>query len=236
MRFVELFAGIGGFSLGFERAGMECVGHVEIDNYAQKVLLKHWPDVPLMEDVKNVKGDEFPTARLLCGGPPCQSTSVAAAIQNKRTGNTLWPEMARIAEMGKFEWIVIEQPTGNSRWENKVEGDLESIGYSVTKFKRQASDFGAPHPRSRVFFIANSSGIRFNQEPWKRITSSIKEKSWTSPCRGAWRSTRTGYCRVDDGFSNWVDRLKCLGNALVPQIAEYIGNKIIKMEQKTKGF
>ena len=57
MRFVELFAGIGGLSLGFERAGMECVGHVEIEPYAKKVLLKHWPDVPLSSDVKKVKGD-----------------------------------------------------------------------------------------------------------------------------------------------------------------------------------
>ena len=77
MRFVELFAGIGGFSLGFERAGMECIGHCEINPYAQKVLKKHWPDAPLWEDVTKLQPEELGNPDIICGGFPCQDLSVA---------------------------------------------------------------------------------------------------------------------------------------------------------------
>ena len=81
MKFLDLFSGIGGFSLGLERAGMTCVGHVEIDPFCQKVLRKHWPEVPLIADVKEVQGDEFGAVELICGGPPCQPVSLAGKRQ-----------------------------------------------------------------------------------------------------------------------------------------------------------
>ena len=77
MRFLSLFAGIGGFDLGLERAGMECVGQVEIDPFCQKVLAKHWPDVKRMTDIRDVKSDEFGPVDLISGGFPCQDISLA---------------------------------------------------------------------------------------------------------------------------------------------------------------
>ena len=80
MKFVSLFAGIGGFDLGLERAGMECVGQVEINPFCQKVLAKHWPNVKRMSDIKGVKGNEFGTIELLCGGFPCQDISISNVL------------------------------------------------------------------------------------------------------------------------------------------------------------
>ena len=82
MRFVELFAGAGGLSLGLERAGMTCVGHAEIEPHARAVLRHHWPDVPLWGDVAQLTGRDFPACDLLSGGSPCQDLSVAG----KRAG------------------------------------------------------------------------------------------------------------------------------------------------------
>ena len=158
MRFVELFAGIGGFSLGFERAGMECVGHVEIEPYAQKVLLKHWPDVPLLPDVTKVKGDEFGQVDLLCGGFPCQDLSVAGkqgGIHGSRSG--LYDEIIRIAGVCRPKYIVLENVAAllsRCDWFGYVLGRLAEIGYNVEWEIVRASDVGAPHQRARVWIVA----------------------------------------------------------------------------------
>ena len=227
MRFVELFAGIGGGSLGFERAGMKCVGHCENNEFARRVLKKHWPAVPLFANVENIKGDEFGEFELISGGPPCQATSIAAAIQGKRTGNTLWPEMARIVKKACPAWVVVEQPIKNKAWETKVKEDLEELGYTVSRLQLAAFQFGAPHIRWRVFIIANT--LRIRCDTWNRPARppEVKKIAWPTPPRGAWRETGARYNRMDDGFRHWVDRVRCLGNALVPQIAEYIGRCIM---------
>ncbi|MBT7192124.1 MAG: hypothetical protein HN916_18275 [Anaerolineae bacterium] len=72
MKFISLFAGIGGFDLGFERAGMKCVAQVEIDPFCQKILAKHWPNVPRFGDIRNVGKHNLPATDVLCGGFPCQ--------------------------------------------------------------------------------------------------------------------------------------------------------------------
>lgn len=83
MKFISLFAGIGGLDLGLERAGMECVAQVEIDDFCQKVLTKHWPNVPKFKDVKDVGKHNLPTADLICGGFPCQPHSYAGKRKGK---------------------------------------------------------------------------------------------------------------------------------------------------------
>ena len=116
MRFLDLFAGIGGFSLGLERVGMTCVGHVEIDPFGQKVLKEHWPEVPLIADVKEVQGDEFGAVELICGGPPCQPVSLAGKRQGQGDDRWLWGEALRLVEfvrpLGAFSRILLE----SSRW------------------------------------------------------------------------------------------------------------------------
>ena len=227
---VDLFSGIGGFALAAEWAGFKTVALCEIDDYCQKVLRKHWPDVPIIPEIRGFNGARWSGTTLLTGGPPCQHTSMAAAIQGRRTGETLWPEMARIvSEMRPF-WVLVEQPSGNKNWEDQVKKSLERIGYRIFRFERSASDCGAPHQRRRLFIIANTSGQRLLALARIRKSSALKKTSWPAPPRGAWRSARTGNCGMDDGISHWMDRLKCLGNAVVPQVAYEIMKIIASIE------
>lgn len=239
LTFGSLFAGIGGLDLGLERAGMKCLWQVEIDQFCRQVLEKHWPDVLRHDDVKTfppiawrkqmkIGSCEFLTPDVICGGPPCQRTSTAAAIQGVRTGETLWPEMFRVIRIMRPQIAVIEQPSGNAAWERKVADDLESAGYGVARFQRTARGSGAPHRRRRVFFIADA--VRKRREALARLaeSSAVAEKSWPAPPRGAWRTAGAGDHRVDDGVSSWVDRLRSLGNAVVPQTAEWIGERLME--------
>ena len=109
MKFISLFAGIGGLDLGLERAGMECVAQVEIDDFCQKVLTKHWANVPKFKDVRDVGKNNLPTADLICGGFPCQDVSLVGArkgLEGKRS--TLWSEFHRIICEVQPRWVVIE--------------------------------------------------------------------------------------------------------------------------------
>ena len=232
MRHLDLFSGIGGFALAASWGwGDEHKIHsfVEIDPFCQKVLKKHWPDVPIHPDIKDYKHDGT-AINIISGGPPCTHTSVASAIQGSRTGETLYPYMGRIISLVEPEWCIIEQPSGNKKWEDQVAKHLAKIGYSVAVLERQASDIGSPHRRRRVFIIANTNSERLHKIARLRGTRTVEQKPWPTPPRGAWRSTRAGACRVDDGIPNWMDRIKSLGNAIVPQVVVPIMQAIKEIE------
>ena len=244
LRFVELFAGIGGFSLGFERAGMECVGHVEIEPYAQKVLLKHWPDVPLMEDVKDVKGTEFGQVDLLCGGFPCQDLSVAgnqAGFHNKdgsQTRSGLYDEIIRIAGVCRPKYIVLENVANllsRPDWFGYVLGRLAEIGFDVEWEIIRASDVGLPHLRERVFVVGCSNSLGFKNSTKDQISGlgGLQGELYRSleEIGERWNVCKPFTYRSGHGIPNWAHRLKCIGNALVPQIAEYIGQCILEREK-----
>ncbi len=235
MRVLSLFSGIGGLDLGLERAGMRTVGFCEKDPFAREVLRKNWPTVPQHGDVTNLKGDEFGEFDVLAGGPPCQRTSLAAAIQGKRTGETMWPWMLGIGERQRPEWWIIEQPPGNKEWEATVARDLARVGYHHARFELSARGVGAPHLRRRVFFVAHA--LRERCEAVARLAGSPEApaKPWPAPPRGAWRSAGAGNRGVDDGFSAWVDRLRVLGNAVVPQVGERIGRAMMSSNAEITG-
>jgi len=227
MRVVSLFSGIGGLDLGFERAGMRTVGFCESDPFARQVLLKHWPKVPQHGDVTTMRGDEFGPFEVLCGGPPCQRTSLAAAIQGKRTGATMWPWMLAIGERQRPAWWVIEQPPGNAEWEATVESGLAGIGFHSSRVQLSAGRSGAPHIRRRVFIVANAVRERCDEVARLAQSPAAGPSAWPAPPRGAWRTPGAGNCGVDDGFSSWVDRLRVLGNSVVPACAERVGRAIV---------
>ena len=157
MRFVELFAGIGGFSLGLERAGMTCVGLVEIDPFYGKVLRKHWPEVPLIRDVKKVQGDEFGAVELICGGPPCQPVSLAGKRQGQDDDRWLWGEALRLVEVIRPPWCLFENPPGIvSLGLDRILADLEGFGYATGTFEIPACAVDAPHIRQRVWIVAHA--------------------------------------------------------------------------------
>ncbi|MDY6895180.1 MAG: DNA cytosine methyltransferase, partial [Thermotogota bacterium] len=164
--FGSLFAGIGGFDLGLERAGMECKWQVEIDPFCQKVLAKHWPEVKKYEDVRKVGKHNLEPVDLICGGFPCQDISNAGSrlgLAGKRSG--LWAEYYRIICELRPRFIVVENVSALLvRGFGVVLGDLATCGYNAEWQCFPAAYFGAPHPRDRVFIVAYSNRIRLPRE------------------------------------------------------------------------
>jgi DNA (cytosine-5)-methyltransferase 1 len=153
LTFGSLFSGIGGLDLGLERAGMKCAWQVEIDPYCQKVLTKHWPNVPKFEDVRTFT----PTAvDVVAGGFPCQDVSVAGpkvGIDGPRSG--LWRELHRIISEVRPQFAIVENTAGLLvRGLDRVLGDLAGIGYDAEWGVLSSCRFGAPHVRQRVFIVA----------------------------------------------------------------------------------
>lgn len=166
MRYLSLFSGVGGFDLGFDRAGMECAGQVEYDEKARTVLARHWPDVKRLNDVKEVKGDEFGAVDVICGGFPCQDVSVAGrreGLAGERSG--LWFEFYRIIERVKPRWVVIENVPGllssnAGRDFAAILSGLVECGYGVAWRVLDAQYFGVPQRRRRVFIVGHLGGGR----------------------------------------------------------------------------
>lgn len=155
MKFLSLFAGIGGLDLGLERAGMECVGQVEIDPFCRAVLAKHWPDVKRMEDVRDVRGDEFGRVDLVCGGVPCQPASCAGKRKGADDERWLWPEFSQIVRATGCSWFLAENVRGflSLSVAGGVIRDLEGAGYEVRTVLLGAHHVGAPHRRDRIWIV-----------------------------------------------------------------------------------
>jgi len=157
MRVLDLFSGIGGMSLGLERAGMTTVAFCEIDPFCRAVLRKHWPRVPIHEDITRLSGEQYRGAvDLVCGGFPCQDLSVAgkgAGLTGDRSG--LWFEMLRVVSEVRPRWVLAENvPALLSRGIDVVLEGLEKQGYTCWPFVVGADDVGAPHRRKRIWLIA----------------------------------------------------------------------------------
>jgi DNA (cytosine-5)-methyltransferase 1 len=174
MRFLSLFAGIGGFDLGLERAGMECVGQVENDPFCIKVLEKHWPNVKRLADIRGVKGDEFGPVNLVCGGFPCQPWSGAGKRRGTEDDRDLWPEMLRVIEIVRPRWVIGENVRNFVSMEMGLDrsiSDLEAIGgYAVQAFVIPACAVDAPHRRDRVWVVARdtkSNGSSEERSVWQ---------------------------------------------------------------------
>ena len=156
MRVLDLFSGIGGFSLGLERAGFQTIAFCEIEPFACGVLAKHWPDVPCHGDItarEFVPGE----ADIICGGFPCQDISTAgngAGLAGERSG--LWRELLRAIRVVRPKFAVVENVAALlSRGMGTVLGDLAEIGYDAEWHCIPASAVGAPHRRDRVWIVAD---------------------------------------------------------------------------------
>lgn len=232
LTFGSLFAGIGGIDLGLERAGMRCAWQVEIDEYCQKVLTKHWPDVPKFRDVRECGAHNLPPVDLVAGGFPCQDISFAG----KRAGITgvhsgLWFEFARIISDLRPRYVLVENVADLLyRGIERVIGDLAAIGYDAEWSVISACAVGAPHTRERMFIVAypdasNEHG-RGGAVQVGRIIGTGKTQTTYKPTRVQW-GAESSMGRVAYGVPCRVDRLRGLGNAVVPQVAEWIGRQIL---------
>jgi DNA (cytosine-5)-methyltransferase 1 len=263
----SLFSGIGGFDLGFERAGMEIKYQVEIDPFCQKVLAKHFPDAKRYGDIRTIETLDY--VDVICGGFPCQDISGAnpngQGLDGERSG--LWYEFARIIRTVKPRWVVVENVArllsiNDGRDFGIVLADLASSGYDAEWDVLPAAAFGAPHLRERVFIVAHATseqgGRIFKRGLRTHNRSGVKDATHAHSKRGQGGGTQTLYRerRVSRGenirsIEDWrercdlfepkllrslngvpagVHRLKGLGNAVVPQIAEWIGNRIVTLD------
>jgi DNA (cytosine-5)-methyltransferase 1 len=263
VRVLDLFSGIGGFSLGLERAGMRTVAFCEIDPYCRAVLRKHWPGVPIHEDVRILKGEAVGAIDLICGGFPCQPFSHAGKRMGREDDRHLWPEYRRLIEELRPAWVIGENVAGIINLElDNVLADLGSIGYSAATFNIPACAVGAPHRRERVWIVAHADGggrggseHGQQQGQWAEVADTGRSgdvadadleyrekcdfgaKAWQSPPCGddiarcglqGWWEIEPDVGRVADGIPARMDRLKGLGNAVVPQIPEIIGRAIMR--------
>ena len=169
MRILDLFSGIGGFSLGLHRASetFQTVAFCEMDPFCTQILNKHWPDVPVYPDIRKLNGKEIGAIDIVCGGFPCQPFSQAGKRRGKDDDRDLWPEMFRIIQECQPTWVVGENVAGFVNMElDRTVSDLESEGYEVRTFVLGAVAVQAPHQRQRCWIIgrkrdvANSGGTR----------------------------------------------------------------------------
>ena len=223
MKVGSLFAGIGGFDLGLERAGFEIAWQVEIDPYCQRVLAKHWPAVTRYGDIREVDWHAVEPVDLLCGGFPCQDISLAgkgAGLTGERSG--LWFEYANAIEVLKPRYVLIENVSAlRSRGLDQVLGSLAALGYDAEWHCIPACAVGCPQTRDRVWVVAYRQSERQGQLRW-----SWREEDRESTRNVYWPTREPAILRVVDGVPARVDRLRALGNAIVPQIAEWIGRQI----------
>jgi DNA-cytosine methyltransferase len=159
---LDLFSGIGGFSLGLERAGMHTVAFCENDPFCQKVLAKHWPGVPIHENIEDLDGREYRgSVELICGGFPCQPFSVAGDQRGSEDDRFLWPEMFRVIREVEPLWVIGENVVGIINMElDQVLSDLEDSGYSCQTFVIPACAVDAQHRRDRVWIIASHTSFK----------------------------------------------------------------------------
>ena len=157
MNFLDLCAGIGGFSLGLEWAGMTCVGQVEIDAYCQKILKKHWPRVPKWGDIRALDPAALPAADLICGGYPCQPFSLAGKRGGEGDDRNIWPSIVPILAAVRPSWCLFENVTGHvSMGLDRVLSDLGGLGYTCQPLVIPACGVDAPHIRRRLWIIAHA--------------------------------------------------------------------------------
>jgi DNA (cytosine-5)-methyltransferase 1 len=298
MTFGSLFAGIGGFDLGLERAGMECRWQVEIDAYASSVLAKHWPGVTRWGDVRTFPvGDPLEWhVDLICAGVPCQPVSHAGKQKGASDERWMWGEALRVVADLCPRFFVAENPIGllnhdGGRTFHGILRAFASVGYVCEWHVVAASAVGAPHRRERVWLVAHADRVSCTPGQPRRAGERVPRSSSGSQGRqdqgqagtvardcgadvadadggrrqrkrlpkygdqqgpsghlahgrsswGRWArpngrrqqwETEPDVGRVAHGVPNRVDRLRCLGNAIVPQVAEVIGRAIIAMESE----
>ena len=247
LKVLDLFSGIGGFSLGLERTGgFKTVAFCEIDTHARKVLKKHWPEIIIYNDVVNL--DYNGEIDVITGGFPCQDLSIAgrkAGLSGSRSG--LWGHMFRKIRTLRPRYVIIEnvanllagpneQPGG---WFRTLLTDLASIGYDAQWHIIPASAVGAGHHRQRVWIIAYPNQIMWDvpQKIFNQLSlqiSKIMTPRSVLSLLANFKQISIDEVYPDhrklDGIPQAVDSLERLGNSVMPQITEIIGNAILDVE------
>lgn len=234
MTFGSLFSGVGGMDLGLERAGLRCVWQSEIDPHACRVLARHWPGVPNLGDVTRIDWGGVERPDLICGGFPCQDISFAgrgAGLAGARSG--LWHEFARAVREVRPRLVLVENVAALLvRGLDAVLGTLASLRYDAEWSIFPACALGAPHSRERLFIVAHADGLvrQAGMGPLDCVSYFRPQAVSPGDYRESHQRWLDSIARADrslDGISARMDRLRGLGNAVVPQVAEWIGRLIL---------
>jgi DNA (cytosine-5)-methyltransferase 1 len=238
LKVLDLFSGIGGFSLGLERtSGFETVAFCEIEPFPRKVLAKHWPGVPIYEDVTTAKFETIGPVDLVTGGFPCQDISLAgkgAGLAGERSG-LFWFVLRAAGMVGRPKLLLENVAALLNRGMGAVLGALAQSGYDAEWNCIPASYVGAWHRRDRIWIFAYPNEIRREGKPaqpleWQREITRQSLRSFEEwPGRSNLPPSR--FCNANDGVSGRVDRIAAAGNAVVPQIPELIGRAILEAER-----
>lgn len=252
---LDLFPGIGGFSLGLERTGgFKTVAFCEIDPFCRRILAKHWPEVPCYHHIRELTADRLAADGIaidvISGGFPCQDISSAGnqAGISESTRSGLWSEIARLVGELRPRYLLVENVANLLRgpaerpgqWFGRVLGDLAALGYDAEWENIPAAALGAPHRRERIWLVAyphedgnlddrvSADGIPDAENIWQRDRRLSELGASPGLCG---RDTYDRIRRVVHGLPGWVDRTGALGNAVVPQIPELIGRAILASER-----
>jgi DNA (cytosine-5)-methyltransferase 1 len=201
LKVLDLFSGIGGFSLALESTGhFQTIGFVENDEYCQAVLQHHFPEVPILGDIKNVTKETVPTRPdVICGGFPCQPFSVAGDQRAKDDPRHLWPEMLRIIKEQKPTWVVGENVSGLVKLGlDEILDEMEDQGYSTRTFNIPAFSVGAPHQRQRLWIIGHLGDPEHNGSPTpERERGLLKQSEEPKKQISIWESEGTSSASGD---------------------------------------
>lgn len=196
MKMLDLFSGIGGFSLAGQWAGIETVQFVEKDLFCQKVLAKNFPNVPIHDDIKTFHYDG--AVDLITGGFPCQPFSCAGKKQGSKDDRYLWPEMLRVIRECQPTWVIAENVPGIIPMLDPILESLENENYSWQAFLIPASAVHAPHKRERLWIVAHRNSERrvsgcdtgqerYLQDNWEQYVTALQSEwpqfqpfSWTT--------------------------------------------------------
>lgn len=254
IRLGSAFSGIGGFELGVEQSwpNVETVWQIEKDPFCQRVLKKHWPNTTLFDDIQTVETDQLEPVDVIVGGFPCQDISKAGKMEGVNEGkkSNLWWDLWRIIGDIRPRIVILENVSNIiSVGGSDVLGSLASIGYDAEWTTFNASDLGAPHKRPRWFCVAyQSKGVlenesigntdrqRSQEQSKRRFTMETKIKFERSGGvddgfrSNQWEKfpTQSPLHRRNDGFSNRVDRIRALGNAIVPACSRWVADQVLK--------
>lgn len=237
----SLFAGIGGLELGLEQAGVgHTVWQVERDPFCRQVLAAHWPDATRYEDVNAVDWRQVAPVDVVCGGFPCQPFSLAGHQRGTSDDRWLWPAFADCLRVVRPRFVVVENVAalladGDAfGW---LLADLHDLGFDAEWSVVRACSVGAPHMRRRVFVLAHRPGGGRDERPHgdRQGEGDVPIAAGRSRCHahhGGW-TAEPGVGRVADGVPDRVDRLRSLGNAVVPAVAEVIGRRLVALSRAT---
>lgn len=233
LRVLDLFSGIGGFSLGLERAGgFETVAFCEIEEFPRKVLKKRWPDVPCFEDVRKLRVEDVGSVDVICGGFPCQDISDAG----KRRGihaerSKLWFEFERLIGEIRPRFAIIENVGALARRGlSAILSGLAALGYDAEWRDIPAAFLGAPHKRSRIWILAYPQRCEWWPQSYLGPIGRMGREQQSVPWDRNWQSALSEFRGLDDGLPRSVASTDGYRNAVVPQIPELLGRAIMRAE------